>query len=96
MQVTYIKEGYDFVSVLPPKNILRAASVKINAKFSRVVPSCRIIYSVQNKIAIYTAIAFNWKTLNQVYISWSPQAVHYHIDILLVSYLCFIHNQKTF
>ena len=51
MQVTCIKVGYNFFKVLPAKDMYRAASVKSNKKFSRLVPSfhntsstgCRII-----------------------------------------------------
>ena len=40
MQVTRIKVGYNFFKVLPAKDMYRAASVKSNETFSRLVPNC--------------------------------------------------------
>ena len=41
MQVTRIKASYNSFIVLPAKDMQQPASAKRNAKFSRLVPSCR-------------------------------------------------------
>ena len=40
MQVTCIKEEYNSFSVLRARDTQRAASIKSNAKYSRLLPSC--------------------------------------------------------
>ena len=57
MQVACIKVGYNSFNVLPAKDLYRAASVKSNAKFSRLIPSrCNRSSTVYRIILLLTLL----------------------------------------
>ena len=56
MQVTCIKVGYNSFNVMPAKDMYQTASVMSNAKFSRLVPSCRNTSSTVCRIILLSTL----------------------------------------
>ena len=69
-QLTCIKEGYNFLSVFPAKDMYGAASVKNNTKFSRFISSCRnMSFTVCRIILVLTLLPLSsgWQSTRNVW-----------------------------